>query len=57
MARMLDSPDGALSARVAAARTLVDVMGSLRGAVPDEDRADRLDELALRRAARVAAGG
>lgn len=55
LANELDSAvDAPLSARVAAARELREALAVLRARVPDVVADDRVDELAARRAGRVA---
>lgn len=57
LAREVDAAGNSATSKSMCARALVETLDRLRGLVPAEESADGLDELASRRAARVAGVG
>lgn len=55
-ARELDKPRTSTTAKLTAARSLLDTLDRLRDQVPPEKETDPLDDLAAQRAARLAGG-
>lgn len=53
LAREIDDPDNSATSKSMCARSLLDAIDTLRKLTPAETKADRLDDLARRRAARV----
>jgi pyruvate/2-oxoglutarate dehydrogenase complex dihydrolipoamide acyltransferase (E2) component len=56
LARELDDPDNSATSKSMCAKSLIDALERLRELAPDEEGNDALDELASRRAARLAGG-
>lgn len=54
LALELDTAENSATSKAACARTLVDVMAQLRSLMPEKAEGDKLDDLAARRASRLA---
>lgn len=54
LARELDNPENSVTSKLTCARELRETLGRLRELVPDDQEADKLDELSRRRAKRIA---
>ena len=54
LARQVDDSDNSATSKSMCARVLVDTMAALRALVPDEPEGDKVEDIAARRAARLA---